>query len=94
MKTLLTLCLFLASLSAFAGYPQVYNNGSTISLDYWNNSDRDERCNGTIDIRYNDNSSDYVRVYELAWHRGTIHRTYFAEPGKVIEYINSNVYCF
>lgn len=95
MKKFFALAVLVATTSAFAGFPQVWNNGSTVTFDYWNSSDRDERCNGPIYLTMDDNSTDTIQVFEFVWRRGSVHRTYWPNTvGKQIRSVSHSVWCW
>lgn len=95
MKKFFALALLVFTTTAFAGIPHVWNNGSTVTFDYWNSSDRDERCSGPIYLELEDGSRDTIHVYEYVWRRGSVYRTYFPNTvGQRIERVSHAVWCW
>ncbi len=95
MKKFFALVLLMSSVSAFAGIPHVWNNGNTVSFDYWNSSDRDERCSGPIYLTMEDGSRETIQVYEFVWRRGSVYRTYFPNmSGQRIANVSHAVWCW
>jgi hypothetical protein len=96
-KLSLATALFLLSFAALANsvYPNVYNNGRSVTLNAWNNSDQSIRCSGRIEMEMSDNTRDSVYVSELIWPRGTLNRTYYPTFSSVtISNISHSVYCW
>lgn len=96
MKMTFALGLLLsAAVAQASGYPWVRNNGNSVTLDYWNSTDRDERCNGTIYLDMEDGTRDSIHVYEFVWRRGSLYRTYrpMNSSGRIM-HTQSSVYCW
>ena len=95
MKTIFAISLLTFAALANAGTPWVRNNGNSVTLDYWNNSDRDERCSGTIYLDMEDGSRDHISVYEFVWKRGSLYRTYRPNTSGVrIQRASHSVWCW
>lgn len=97
-KTIIALALFVVSFAAVANintFPHVWNNGSSVSFDVWNSSDRDIRCSGPIYLELEDNKRDTVQVYEFVWARRSVYRTYYPNTiGAKILSVSHAVWCF
>lgn len=95
MKMIFALCLLTLTTLAHAGYARVWNNGTSVTLDYWNSSDRDERCSGSIYLDLEDGRRDSIRVHEFVWRRGSIHRRYYPNLFNTrIRRVSHSVYCW
>lgn len=95
MKTIFALSLLTFAAMANAGTPWVRNNGTSVTLDYWNSSDYDQRCSGSIYLDMEDGSRNNIRVYEFVWKRGSIYRTYRPNTSGVrIRNVSHSVWCW
>jgi hypothetical protein len=98
-KIFITLVLFLLSFAAVANsvFPQVWNNGRSVSLNAWNTTEQQVRCSGAIYLDMSDNSRDTISVFEYIWPRGSLYRTYyprFSTPDVRIQSVSHSVWCW
>ncbi len=98
-KTFVVIALFLVSFAAVANsvFPHVWNNGRSVTLDAWNTTDQQVRCNGQIYMNMSDNSTDSVSIFEYIWPRGSLYRTYyprFSTPELRITSVSHSVWCW
>ncbi len=98
-KIFIVLALFLVSFAAVANsvFPQVWNNGRSVSLNAWNTYDRQVRCSGQIMLEMSDNSRDSIYVHEYIWPRGSLYRTYYPHitaPDVRISHVSHSVWCW
>ncbi len=95
-KFLLTLILVSFSFAAVAQmvFPNVWNNGFSVTLDAWNTSDNNVSCMGPIYLQMEDNTRETIHVYEFIFPRGWLYRTYYPRAFNTrIQYISHGIFC-
>lgn len=97
-KTFTILALSLCSFAAVANiypFPNVWNNGRTVSFDVWNSSERDIRCSGPIFLTLEENKRETINVFEYVRARGSAYRTFYPNTfGARILQVSHSVWCY
>ena len=98
MKKLILGMALLVSTTAFAKpdtavFPQVYNFGSHVQVQIFNNSPWNATCSGWINMTFQSGRRDTINYYEMVFARSSRFRSIYPRTPERIMFVNHSIFC-
>ena len=99
MKKIFIVLSILFSMSALAEatvsvWPRVYNNGRSVQVQVWNNTNRGVNCSGPIYMTMEDGTTDHEYYFDYVSARFSSYRTVYPRDFNArIDRVHHSIWC-